>query len=764
MIFSKHPIRKILGLMGFGIFALQAAQSHAAKCEYVVQSDWNNGFVASIRITNNTSNAINGWSVNWAYTDGTSRTGGWNANVTGNNPYTATNLNWNNTINPGQSIEFGVQGTKGSGSSPALKPVISGNVCSASVSSAAASAISSVSNSVLPNYSSHSSSSQTTSIYTSAYSSSRSNGSSSYQSTSFPLTSSSRISSSASSGYPSTSAPFISSRSSVSSSYISSSSYTSSSKSSSSIAMLPIADFNVTVNGLTVFVDSRISSDPLNRPLNQHIINFGDSSGLNHTHGWHSYQEPGEYEISVSLYAANTGLKATAKKWIQIYAPTDTNRAPINMLAAARTGLSLSAWGSASFDEDGDSLQYIWDFGQGEFVGNSKELHYECMGASSSYASTSSVSSLSKVVLTVSDGTLADTKTITRSANCNTNEDISPVPRIRVNADGLTIHADARESQAVTGVAWDFGDGSTSNNLIVSHTYAAPGEYQLKLTGLGEYFNNSVILPIPVGNIQYSSSSVRSSTPSSYSSVQSSSAVSTVASSTPASSYSAQSSTPNHYNAPRAANAPIIDGVAEALWDNAPWSPINVFWLGTQPNPSFLDYSGRYKAVWTPEYLYLMFEIVDDQLFDGVVDPLDRYWEDDTVELFIDENHSGGQHSYNTSAWAYHVSTLGDVVDYTTSGPKLLNDHIQVARSLSPGNLHRWEMRVKIFGEDYADWKTNTPLTLFAGKLMGFSAAYIDNDGSAQRESMMGSVDTQGHKNNQGYLDASVFGTLQLVE
>ncbi|MEN0038886.1 MAG: sugar-binding protein [Cellvibrio sp.] len=759
MNFFRYPLRQTATLMGLGILALQSAQSYAAKCEYVVQSDWNNGFVASVRITNNTSTAINGWSVNWAYTDGTSRTSGWNANVTGNNPYTATSLNWNNTINPGQSIEFGVQGIKGSGSNPAPKPIISGNVCSASVSSVAVSAISSVSNSVLPNYSSHSSSSQASSIYTSAYSSSRSNSSSSYQSTSFPFTSSSRISSSASSGYPSTSAPFISSRSSASSSYISSSSYTSSSKSSSSAAVLPIADFNVTVNGLTVFVDSRISSDPLNRPLRQHYINFGDSSALAHTHGWHTYQEPGEYEITLSLYAAGSGTQVTAKKWVQTYAPTDSNRAPINMLAAARTGLSFSAWGSASFDEDGDSLQYIWDFGQGEFIGNSKELHYECMGgSSSSYASTSSVSSLSKVILTVSDGTLADTKTVTRSANCRYNEELYPTPKIKVRADGLTIYADARESSSVTGIVWDFGDGSISNNLIASHTYATAGEYQLKLTGLGEYFNNSVILPITIGNVA-SSSSLRSSTPSSQSS-SSSSAVSSV----PASSSSAQSSTPNHYNAPRAAVAPIIDGIEEAVWSNATWSPINVFWLGTQPNPNFLDYGGRYKAVWTPEYLYLLFEITDDQLFDGVSNPLDRYWEDDTVELFIDENHNGGEHAYNTSAWAYHVSTLGDVVDYTTSGPKLLNDHIQVARSLSPGNLHRWEMRVKIFGEDYADWKTNIPLTLYAGKLMGFSAAYIDNDGSPQRESMMGSVDTQGHKNNQGYLDASVFGTLQLVE
>jgi hypothetical protein len=82
----------------------------------------------------------------------------------------------------------------------------------------------------------------------------------------------------------------------------------------------------------------------------------------------------------------------------------------------------------------------------------------------------------------------------------------------------------------------------------------------------------------------------------------------------------------------------------------------------------------------------------------------------------------------------------------------------------SAGTKHLWEIRVRIYGEDYADWKTNTPLKLFSGKLMGFSACYIDNDGSPQRESMMGSVNTPGHKNNLGYQDASVFGSLRLVE
>jgi hypothetical protein len=73
-------------------------------------------------------------------------------------------------------------------------------------------------------------------------------------------------------------------------------------------------------------------------------------------------------------------------------------------------------------------------------------------------------------------------------------------------------------------------------------------------------------------------------------------------------------------------------------------------------------------------------------------------------------------------------------------------------------------MSMRIYGENYNDNAANTPVSLFAGKLMGFSACYNDNDASSQRESMVGSVDTQGHKNDMGYKDASVFGTMQLIE
>jgi hypothetical protein len=97
------------------------------NCSYVINSQWGNGFTAAIRIKNTTSQTINGWSVNWQYTDGSKVTSLWNAALTGSNPYSAKNLSWNTNIQPGQTVEFGFQGSKPTGA--AIVPVVTGGVC-----------------------------------------------------------------------------------------------------------------------------------------------------------------------------------------------------------------------------------------------------------------------------------------------------------------------------------------------------------------------------------------------------------------------------------------------------------------------------------------------------------------------------------------------------------------------------------------------------------------------------------------------------------
>lgn len=102
------------------------ANNGKALCEYLVQNDWNAGFVVTIKITNKTTQAINGWSVGWGYTKGSQVTNGWNANFSGS--YNASNLDWNRVIQPGQSVEFGFQGSKPVNTQTEI-PKVTGSIC-----------------------------------------------------------------------------------------------------------------------------------------------------------------------------------------------------------------------------------------------------------------------------------------------------------------------------------------------------------------------------------------------------------------------------------------------------------------------------------------------------------------------------------------------------------------------------------------------------------------------------------------------------------
>jgi len=214
----------------------------------------------------------------------------------------------------------------------------------------------------------------------------------------------------------------------------------------------------------------------------------------------------------------------------------------------------------------------------------------------------------------------------------------------------------------------------------------------------------------------------------------------------------------NTYQAPYAKAAPLIDGKVDSIWHAAPWQAIDVLWL--------------FKVLWDETQLYLLLDITDDVLFDHDPNPLKQYWIDDTVELFIDPDHSGGDHRDKNfdNAWAYHISTVYDVVDSGPTSTKLYNEHITV-KKVSHGSQHLWEMSIRIYDKGYNDknFAANSPAVLHANKILGFSASYIDNDNSlptskSERESMMGSVDTQGHKDNLGYINADVLGDLILVK
>lgn len=96
------------------------------NCSFIIQNQWSSGFTAVIRISNPGATAIDGWTVNWTLPNGFSLVNAWNAQVSGSNPYSAHHLSWNRVIAPGQSVEFGMQG---SGSGNLIEPEVEGSVC-----------------------------------------------------------------------------------------------------------------------------------------------------------------------------------------------------------------------------------------------------------------------------------------------------------------------------------------------------------------------------------------------------------------------------------------------------------------------------------------------------------------------------------------------------------------------------------------------------------------------------------------------------------
>ena len=234
------------------------------------------------------------------------------------------------------------------------------------------------------------------------------------------------------------------------------------------------------------------------------------------------------------------------------------------------------------------------------------------------------------------------------------------------------------------------------------------------------------------------------------------------------SSHGAASHAPDRteYLAPFANKAIQVDGVAdESIWQQAKWQNLDQRWLG--PEFSKEDFQGRYKVVWTQSKLYLMAEIVDDILIDSHRDPLTQYWDDDCLEIFLDEDFSGGDHQYDHNAFAYHMSLDNQAIDIGTNKLAQKYTHHVESRWQQQGNKLIWEVSIDIYTDDYQDTAAGSdsvskPIKLTAGKVMGLMVAYCDNDGSELRENFIGSESAVGGAPDRGWIDAGMFGKLIL--
>ena len=205
-----------------------------------------------------------------------------------------------------------------------------------------------------------------------------------------------------------------------------------------------------------------------------------------------------------------------------------------------------------------------------------------------------------------------------------------------------------------------------------------------------------------------------------------------------------------------------IDGKPnEASWSITEWKTIDQKWLGADYTKD--DFQGRYKALWNDQSLFVLAEIQDDTLVDTHADGLIKYWDDDCLEIFIDEDASGGNHQYNNNAFAYHIGLNGQVVDLGPDSLAHYYDHITSARS-TKGNTSIWELSISLYDKEFTLDGQHEKVKLIPNKEIGFAIAYCDNDHSEERENFIGSTFVEGEDKNRGWIDASIFEKIVLTK
>jgi len=220
---------------------------------------------------------------------------------------------------------------------------------------------------------------------------------------------------------------------------------------------------------------------------------------------------------------------------------------------------------------------------------------------------------------------------------------------------------------------------------------------------------------------------------------------------------------------------PVIDGNgSDAAWEKAEWRDIKYAWMYQSPKslptgaavasdgtiPKTADFSGRFKVVWTADRLYILAEIIDDIKYCPITDKKQSPEKNDCLELFIDENASGGTRTSDggNNFFTYHMNFDGiNVVDYTGQNV-LRNSHLNYKINENAAPLYIWEIEMKVYNSSYPlnSSPDTAPVTLTEGKKMGFAVAYCDNDRDAHnsgntgdRDHFIGSMFVKGGTDNE---------------
>jgi PKD repeat protein len=205
----------------------------------------------------------------------------------------------------------------------------------------------------------------------------------------------------------------------------------------------------------------------------KHEWRVSDGTVLTGAVATHSFRAPGNYRVTHIVEDASGHRCNTASEQfeIRVNAPPVAVAGPAQLVTASVVQFD----GSASHDTDGDKvIRHDWEFGDGVTGTGAKPSHvYSQPGTY-------------EVRLTVTDsaGTVRNTGSATTRVVVNARPIADAGPEL-IGAPGQALTLDGSRSVDPDGniaeYSWEFRDGATASGKSVSHAFAAPGIYKVRL-------------------------------------------------------------------------------------------------------------------------------------------------------------------------------------------------------------------------------------------------------------------------------------------
>ncbi|WP_395726430.1 PKD domain-containing protein [Nakamurella sp.] len=233
----------------------------------------------------------------------------------------------------------------------------------------------------------------------------------------------------------------------------------------------PVAAFTATPTNLSVAFNGSTSKDT-DGSIASYAWDFGDNSTGTGVSPTHAFAAAGTYTVKLTV-TDNKGATGVVSNDVAVSAAPPTNKAPVAAFTSTVNGMAATVNGSGSADPDGTVASYAWDFGDNS------------TGTGATASHTFAAAGTYQVTLTVTDNQGA-TNSVQKPVTIAQGANQLPTAKFTSTVNNLAVGFDGSGSTdpdgTVASYAWDFGDTSTGTGANPSHTYAAAGTYQVKLS------------------------------------------------------------------------------------------------------------------------------------------------------------------------------------------------------------------------------------------------------------------------------------------